>query len=388
MTTNLPKLKLQTTSIPSDTLTPLKLPVNDSNTNPFRVSGQQNKPSFDSIGIPQKFSFESHSMLPEMSPAPSSFDIFQLETPPRQKSDQNLERLDTLSGAWWFNDGNCEDEVWPNQDTYDIFPEDAFVAPNFFSNPLTEKQEPDIKSSKVSYTVNKLNIDNGAEKLLNASKINSDQKSSNESFYSKRSKKSSGCSCKRTRCLRLHCKCFRTTGYCSPSCGCVGCFNTPEYESERQFVMDKMRQIFVKAFEPKVTAVGGALLNSQGCRCKTGCRKNYCDCFRNGSGCSPICKCLNCRNDQVALDPNEVRALYEPALRSKNKIVIQGLDSITNREKNSNGVFEDLDSQKTVDADNKGEGRTLTVAYQTYKRPKLQTLHGNVLYDKTKKRFN
>jgi hypothetical protein len=34
-----------------------------------------------------------------------------------------------------------------------------------------------------------------------------------------------------------------------------------------------------------------------GCSCsKSECSKNYCECYKDGSGCHPWCKCSNCRN--------------------------------------------------------------------------------------------
>ncbi len=41
------------------------------------------------------------------------------------------------------------------------------------------------------------------------------------------------CNCSRNNCLRLYCQCFKTLGYCSPSCGCINCFNTEDKEEVR-----------------------------------------------------------------------------------------------------------------------------------------------------------
>lgn len=180
----------------------------------------------------------------------------------------------------------------------------------------------------------------------------------------KKFKKGVGCSCGKSKCLRLHCKCFNAQGYCGPDCGCVECYNTPEFEDERKFVINKTKNIFAKAFESKIVlAKNNVALNSQGCRCKTGCKKKYCDCFRNGAGCSPICKCIGCKNSRVEIDPEEVRQHFEPALRSKDRIMI-----MSPYEDKSTKLRRELeeDSRETADIDS----RKCVITYRNYKKEK------------------
>ena len=35
----------------------------------------------------------------------------------------------------------------------------------------------------------------------------------------------SGCNCKKTKCLKLYCECFASGGYCQPGCSCFECCN-------------------------------------------------------------------------------------------------------------------------------------------------------------------
>ena len=40
------------------------------------------------------------------------------------------------------------------------------------------------------------------------------------------------CNCKKTRCLKLYCECFRAGVFCK-DCNCVSCANIPENEEEK-----------------------------------------------------------------------------------------------------------------------------------------------------------
>ena len=63
-----------------------------------------------------------------------------------------------------------------------------------------------------------------------------------------------GCTCKRTRCLKLYCQCFAAKLYCGPNCRCVNCHNTRDQEDARQ---DAMRLILARnpmAFDTKFLA--------------------------------------------------------------------------------------------------------------------------------------
>jgi hypothetical protein len=44
------------------------------------------------------------------------------------------------------------------------------------------------------------------------------------------------CNCKKTKCLKLYCDCFRINQTCD-GCNCVGCHNLGVYEEERNNAM-------------------------------------------------------------------------------------------------------------------------------------------------------
>lgn len=133
-----------------------------------------------------------------------------------------------------------------------------------------------------------------------------------------------GCACSKTACLRLLCRCFSSGGFCSPLCGCSGCYNQqkPEFLPIRNQAIELNKSIDKSAFSEKYKQLGeGQQVNASGCKCKVGCRNRHCSCFKVGLGCSPICRCLKCGNDRVELDQAEVRKTRLWGSRAKRKIV-------------------------------------------------------------------
>lgn len=133
------------------------------------------------------------------------------------------------------------------------------------------------------------------------------------------------CSCKKSQCVRLHCACFKNGGYCGPDCGCTDCVNQSQFEAARSFVIKKTLEINPQAFTSKIKLLGSSenLVNSQGCNCsRNGCKKNYCDCFKSGVGCSSLCRCEGCLNGKRELGEKEVAQVGKKISRKKHKIVI------------------------------------------------------------------
>ena len=94
------------------------------------------------------------------------------------------------------------------------------------------------------------------------------------------------CSCSKTQCNRKYCECYNSGNYCV-DCNCKNCNNKPpvnsytnKHPSDEQSKMKKEKII---------------------CTCtKSGCNKNYCECFKIGQKCSILCRCIGCENnDQI-----------------------------------------------------------------------------------------
>lgn len=136
-----------------------------------------------------------------------------------------------------------------------------------------------------------------------------------------------GCNCSKSKCLRLHCVCFRDGTFCGRSCGCKGCYNTPKFKRLVAKVRVATKDINSSAFESRLLDIeiqGKVCKITKGCSCsRNNCLKNYCECRKNGLGCSALCKCENCQNFKVDLDPALANSLYKNPSRKKKKIIFQ-----------------------------------------------------------------
>ena len=109
------------------------------------------------------------------------------------------------------------------------------------------------------------------------------------------------CNCKRTRCLKLYCDCFRFKKYCVAShCNCRECANIPEFEHLRQGAVNSIVERNPEAFKPKILKSAekmGEKAHLAGCHCKkSACLKKYCECYTANVPCSHKCCCINCKN--------------------------------------------------------------------------------------------
>lgn len=136
-----------------------------------------------------------------------------------------------------------------------------------------------------------------------------------------------GCKCIKSKCLRLHCLCFRNKQFCQESCKCLGCYNQTKYKELVEEVRKVTKDINSEAFESRFVTIesqGEVHKYTKGCSCsKNNCLKNYCECRKYQMPCTPLCKCENCKNCKINLEPEVAKKLCKKKSRKKKKIVFK-----------------------------------------------------------------
>ncbi|PWA42021.1 CRC domain-containing protein [Artemisia annua] len=120
------------------------------------------------------------------------------------------------------------------------------------------------------------------------------------------------CRCRKTKCLKLYCECFKAGLYCGESCSCQGCFNSREYEDTVDHTREQIQLRDPLAFSPKISCLTQSAISQnedenqpiasvgkhrKGCNCrKSMCVKKYCECYQANVGCGTECRCEGCEN--------------------------------------------------------------------------------------------
>ena len=105
------------------------------------------------------------------------------------------------------------------------------------------------------------------------------------------------CNCTKSMCLKLYCECFANGHFCD-GCNCINCHNNLDYDSDRSKAIRSCLDRNPYAFRPKIgRGRDDARAHQKGCNCRrSGCLKNYCECYEARIPCTSRCKCIGCKN--------------------------------------------------------------------------------------------
>ena len=123
------------------------------------------------------------------------------------------------------------------------------------------------------------------------------------------------CTCKKTKCIKKYCECFSSGVFCQ-NCKCENCENKQNYLIENNNINKKEEEDLDENKNIKQNNDNNFDLNDNYfkkliiCTCsKSGCNKNYCECFKAKVKCNNKCRCIKCLNkpdDAIQLDEDKI----------------------------------------------------------------------------------
>jgi hypothetical protein len=148
--------------------------------------------------------------------------------------------------------------------------------------------------------------------------IEDTRKNSDKKSLSKNGQTS--CNCKKSKCLKLYCECFRSNGFCDPSCSCQECYNKEEYVDIRNQFYKEQLQRNPSSFSSKIIELPTIALYARGCNCKkTECMKNYCECYAAKVKCTHLCRCSECQNFDDSVTQEDLLCFQEKQVKKRKK---------------------------------------------------------------------
>jgi len=180
---------------------------------------------------------------------------------------------------------------------------------NDYNNPMNRRLPMGPSSSRIMdhhSSANYVNEESLAEKFRDKpSNLNEEDKIDDLA--------NSGCTCKKSRCLKLYCQCFASSQMCESTCRCLSCMNTSQHEVARN---EAIKTILIRnpsAFDTKfgsgssrptspnsneISVTSSKKVSHKvGCKCrKSACLKKYCECYHANLKCGSNCRCVGCQN--------------------------------------------------------------------------------------------
>ena len=106
------------------------------------------------------------------------------------------------------------------------------------------------------------------------------------------------CTCQKTKCQKKYCACYASGKFCQ-DCDCKDCCNKPEIQIDNNS-NNNIKSNNINTSEEKMiyNQINQEKINSKiACNCtKSNCIKKYCECYKQGTACSIMCRCMDCMN--------------------------------------------------------------------------------------------
>ena len=131
------------------------------------------------------------------------------------------------------------------------------------------------------------------------------------------------CTCKKTKCIKKYCECYSNGVFCY-NCKCENCENKPFYMDNNiknsnniNININKKEEEEINENKNTKQSIDNNMDNNDNnikkliiCTCsKSGCNKNYCECFKAKVKCNNKCRCIKCLNkpeDSIQLDETKM----------------------------------------------------------------------------------
>ena len=172
------------------------------------------------------------------------------------------------------------------------------------------------------------NNEKGAFSLFtNYNNINNNNNNNNQINYIKNESGEQNnkihCTCKKTKCIKKYCECYSNGVFCY-NCKCENCENKPFYMDNNiknsnniNININKKEEEEINENKNSKQSIDNNMDNNDNnikkliiCTCsKSGCNKNYCECFKAKVKCNNKCRCIKCLNkpeDSIQLDETKM----------------------------------------------------------------------------------
>ena len=150
----------------------------------------------------------------------------------------------------------------------------------------------------------------GSTEDRHISKLEESSSSRPEKKHKQSSEETTGCTCQKSKCLKLYCQCFAIGEVCQDHCRCIDCENKQENQAARLLSIQAALQRNPRAFDDKFEhsqETKESTSHAFGCKCRrSACLKKYCECFHHGVKCNSRCQCINCENVPVGMHDKKI----------------------------------------------------------------------------------